>query len=250
MPGHQGSPQSGRFQALEEVISSKEDTLNQVNEQVAHLQLVLRATKSKEADEVVALREKLVRLKESLEKSKTLQKEIVEVHSQVSAHETRAKKAEVLNLRKRKNLVPPESIPEGGYHEVAMTPEVMNFAIDIVVIELTKTYGPLLDATKKDKEKCKSLERKLRAARKTLWDATTSHNPARMPPRFVNPIGLSLPVELRSQEEAALWKDTINQGYIMEWKVLSSFPKKGSSGQTFGRTTLVKRRRGEEEKGP
>ena len=56
--------------------------------------------------------------------------------------------------------------------------------------------------------------------------------------------GQVLPLELQTGEEAALWKDTISQGYVKAWQALASLRKQGSSGQTSGGGTPVKRRSG------
>lgn len=81
-----------------------------------------------------------------------------------------------------------------------------------------------------------------------------------MPPRSVTlgePIatGQILPLELRSGEEAALWKDTIGHGYIRAWNALAALRRRegATPGKKRGRgvgtpgTSVVTRDTEEEE---
>lgn len=91
---------------------------------------------------------------------------MTKIRGQMSVYETRTKTAEstILGKRARKSLDPPSSTP---------SLELLSKAIDAVVMEVTKKYGPFLEAAKKDKEKYKGLEKKSWKTRKSLREAQT-----------------------------------------------------------------------------
>lgn len=127
---------------------------------------------------------RMVPLKErigELGKTKTLKKKIGELESQVQIYQLRAKRIGALSLGKRKSPCPPG--PAG--HNPALSQSTITKAIEDVGAEVTQTYGPALKAAQKDKERCKALMKKLRAAHKAMKDAQTSSVLPGMPPKSV-----------------------------------------------------------------